>query len=611
MRIAGVEIIDHPGFGDLTLDFRGADGTAPRLVVIAGENGSGKTVILETIFSALAPTSIISNKGNLNNSGKYRVFIEQDQISHASFGLQSVSPEEFSHFKTHWPGFNGLVVEISNEPKLGVPPGHERGYHTYYRIFDNTKTRGAVDSESIFGKKLTTFFSEANVSFAVPPVRTIQTSAGLNEPLDYNRIQTKIRGGAALASEIAQLLVDLQSADYADAGRWLTENQDRPPDELLNRRVKTFSEAFSRVVAGKRYVGFETSGGEHRPMFEHGRFRTPLSELSTGEKQIIFRAAFLLKEIENLPGSVVLIDEPELSLHPKWQDGILDFYDGLVKEETERKSQIIVATHSPFVVHGSPAAKHIVLRRNSETGTILEDKAPRYPGITTSELAVAAFDLTEIQFLSSPKPLAILVEGPTDKQIIECAWAQLRHKSLPPFVLIPVGGAKPMQNLIGSGQANGPIINALSQLGTNKIIGLWDFDKEGIDQWNGTVKINESEENNNSARSVFYRKKRNSNVWAALLPIPSYREDYASLEKRIVPPHLTIELLFEDRFIETILTRVPLSGAGGPSHLIATSDSQKQAVAAAVQQFPEEAFGSFLPLFEFFERVAAGGQSCS
>lgn len=62
MRVAGVEIRDHPGFGDLDVDLRGPDGRAVRLVVLAGENGCGKTAVLEAIFAALAPSTLLAQQ---------------------------------------------------------------------------------------------------------------------------------------------------------------------------------------------------------------------------------------------------------------------------------------------------------------------------------------------------------------------------------------------------------------------------------------------------------------------------------------------------------------------------------------------------------------------
>jgi ABC-type transport system involved in cytochrome c biogenesis ATPase subunit len=78
VRILAVQIQDHPGFGNLEVDFSGDDGRAARIVVVAGENGCGKTAILEAICNALAPSSLLQNLSRKLAPGRYRVLVETD-----------------------------------------------------------------------------------------------------------------------------------------------------------------------------------------------------------------------------------------------------------------------------------------------------------------------------------------------------------------------------------------------------------------------------------------------------------------------------------------------------------------------------------------------------
>ena len=51
-----------------------------------------------------------------------------------------------------------------------------------------------------------------------------------------------------------------------------------------------------------------------------------INELSSGEKQLFLRTlAIKMLEPEN---SIIMIDEPELSLHPKWQQKIVKIKTG-------------------------------------------------------------------------------------------------------------------------------------------------------------------------------------------------------------------------------------------------------------------------------------------
>lgn len=69
-----------------------------------------------------------------------------------------------------------------------------------------------------------------------------------------------------------------------------------------------------------------------------------ISTLSSGEKQILILFTYLYFSY-NKP-NVFIIDEPELSLHPRWQEQFLDGIETLMPNKT----QLLLATHSPSIV---------------------------------------------------------------------------------------------------------------------------------------------------------------------------------------------------------------------------------------------------------------------
>ena len=87
-----------------------------------------------------------------------------------------------------------------------------------------------------------------------------------------------------------------------------------------------------------------------------------INELSSGEKQLFLRTlAIKMLEPEN---SIIMIDEPELSLHPKWQQKIVDVYKKIGKN-----NQIILATHSPHIL-GSVEKENIILLIKNQDGNV-------------------------------------------------------------------------------------------------------------------------------------------------------------------------------------------------------------------------------------------------
>ena len=64
----------------------------------------------------------------------------------------------------------------------------------------------------------------------------------------------------------------------------------------------------------------------------------------------------------DINNSVILIDEPEISLHPKWQQKIVRVYEGIGEN-----NQIIIATHSPHIV-SSVKSESLKLLVKSDNG---------------------------------------------------------------------------------------------------------------------------------------------------------------------------------------------------------------------------------------------------
>lgn len=69
------------------------------------------------------------------------------------------------------------------------------------------------------------------------------------------------------------------------------------------------------------------------------------SQLSKGEQELIAKAFTLYLADEK--DKIILIDEPESSLHPNWQNRILKIYEDFA---IKNNNQIIIATHSPHII---------------------------------------------------------------------------------------------------------------------------------------------------------------------------------------------------------------------------------------------------------------------
>ena len=92
-------------------------------------------------------------------------------------------------------------------------------------------------------------------------------------------------------------------------------------------RIKKFKKLYNEFFIDKEFI--EINDDIFEPIFKDKKTGSLLkvNELSSGEKQIFFRGGSLLENIED--NTIVLIDEPKTSLHPEWQQRILEFYKNI------------------------------------------------------------------------------------------------------------------------------------------------------------------------------------------------------------------------------------------------------------------------------------------
>jgi len=93
-----------------------------------------------------------------------------------------------------------------------------------------------------------------------------------------------------------------------------------------------------------------------------------IGELSSGEKEILTKIFSLY--LADIQDSIILIDEPENSLHPTWQNRIVQIYQ---KFAEENNNQIILATHSPHIVGSVKKEQIRVLVKENDSIRIIEN----------------------------------------------------------------------------------------------------------------------------------------------------------------------------------------------------------------------------------------------
>ncbi len=142
----------------------------------------------------------------------------------------------------------------------------------------------------------------------------------------------------AITSEQAK-----ESANAIDLYIRNTEKKLKKYDKLKNN-VSLFKKIINERFEHKELYIDRDKGFLVKSTSEEQRI-IPLHKLSSGEKNefnLFFKLIFLTDR-----DSIILIDEPEISLHVEWQNAFIQDLQGIIEKNNFR---VIIATHSPDII---------------------------------------------------------------------------------------------------------------------------------------------------------------------------------------------------------------------------------------------------------------------
>lgn len=366
-RIRKIKFLNHAVLGNLELDFCGKDGRAVDTIILAGENGTGKSTIIDALY----------------------------QVSSHSLNIP-------------------LVVELENDEKvfsITYSLRERPGKVPWIYANDGQGMSTIVGPDDLKNRyPFSGIFSDVDINFHADEVLNVTS-------LTLDATKTSRRSTEKLPTQINQLIVDIQSIDDSDlahAYRVAKTSGCPTPEIVYQERMPRFTSAFNRMFEGLTYSRIENKDGKKSIVFQKNGVDIPINGLSSGEKQIVYRGCFLLKDVNATSGAFVFIDEPEISLHPNWQMKIMDYYKGIfTNKDGNQTSQIFAVTHSPFVIHNDNRRndKVVILTRNQVGEIIIKDK-PEYFKCNSVEAVQDAFS---IHYFSESQSVVYL-EGQTDEK---------------------------------------------------------------------------------------------------------------------------------------------------------------------------------------------------
>ncbi len=258
----------------------------PDVNILVGENGTGKSTILE-ILAKCFWFNKISNDKNIN----LKPFLEADLFKEVSV---KTFPNRYLSFILE----NGFIVNFERDKKTENREikEHERVYITLIQTFEN-QVRHYRNNEILENEYLKT-----NLDIKLDKI--------INNYVDYQLNQTK------------KIINDKQNAETVFAMR----------KYLINTINSLFVKTKKRIDEDENRIAF---------LLENGKKLSPY-KLSSGEKQLLIILLTVLCQDEK--PSILLLDEPEISMHLTWQYELIEIIRTL-----NPNCQVIIVTHSPSI----------------------------------------------------------------------------------------------------------------------------------------------------------------------------------------------------------------------------------------------------------------------
>ena len=388
MKIRNLYITEYKGLRDITLNFENNNNILD-LVVLAGVNGSGKTRVLESIYYyfEMLRSKVVS----------LELFYEKNENE----VLDNLMSTE---------GLTEIEKKMQKDIEYADCLRNIKYYNQDYKEGGNQNINSKIISRSF--EKLKIF----------PKIIYVPTE------INFQKIEI---ASPMLVQEYkflniinSNLIKDVPSYIATRIVEMANEQENIPMGEIRNAVFREINEIFEILDLDIK-VSEISKDAKSIPIFTNSSGdKFDINELSSGEKQLFLRT--LAIKMLNPENSIILIDEPELSLHPKWQQKIVDVYRKIGKN-----NQIIIATHSPHIL-GSVKKENIMLLDKNDDGEIIVKTGDELYNSYGQPTDRVLKDIMGLETTRNPKVFKLLEEAGelVDKNEYESDEFKTKYKEL-------------------------------------------------------------------------------------------------------------------------------------------------------------------------------------
>jgi predicted ATPase len=252
-------------------------------------------------------------------------------------------------------------------------------------------------------------------------IQNITPKSLINYLEEYNSNRFSYRSETFLniiksrASEICDFIVD--KLQYGIRDNELTINFSEKNIGRIHKDNLLYSENVYEyeIISILRKIGFIRTF--EIQVFKKGGMPFNFREASSGEANILSTLLSLVPLLKN--DSLILIDEPEISLHPQWQAKYIDLINKIL--ENVSGCHIIIASHSPFLVSDLKPNNSSVISLKNTKGKIHAKKIDKSTyGWSAEDILLNVFEMQSTRnfnlYENVSKALALLANNERSNQ---------------------------------------------------------------------------------------------------------------------------------------------------------------------------------------------------
>lgn len=573
MKLQKLHIKGFRNIDDLYLDLSKQKG----LSVLIGNNGSGKSNILEAIVAIFA--SLYSKSQKFNPSFDYEVeyVLEDHKVEIKDSGRHCYVDDnevKTSQLKAYLP--KNIIATYSGETTR-----LEDKFFTPFRkeyVKKRIAANPAINRMWFINKDMWYISLLSLFLHPFDDFKDIKDFCGdLLGIQDIDRIKFNLAPWRLTHNNEAKQLLDAIIPEYAIE------------KELTFIEFKTAIDAIGfspKEVFQALYIGTYANAFPNIDITVRNNTGSVFSAnlLSEGEKKLL--SIFTMLEVLGDEQSLMLYDEPDSHIHISRKGEI----NKLVKKYSNR--QHIITTHSPTLAKTFlDPQEHLNYLTKDGIGNVARIKKDKCTLI--AELTDNIWNISDQNiFLASSKPITLLVEGKTDKIHIEEAFKRL-EKNYPnlDFDVFSMNSSEHIREvLIG--------LSCSEIKWEKKFIGIFDNDQAGQKDINSGF---EKENDNEQIKHVKYKDGiASNNFYAFLLPIANGfdKKDGFTIENCYSP----------DKYEQAIVQAVSDKQghfAGLSIDKIANDikNKSKTILADRSKDFSNNDFDGFKPIFDMVEAI--------